>query len=258
MAGIRLIRFLDYIPPLIAFAAAVVGVLGAPKWDAQAAGLSRITPMGWLVLAIGATALSASVLLTARNHREQTNQKQAKERITEIGKSQILRAINHTVFPFQHDTIWRRQCGRPESPLDLLDDARRECLATLDLNSDSTYRNGSYDVVKWHNLLQSAAQKGAEEIRIALQIYASYLPPDVMEATTSLLYSRFLQYRLLLIHDVIDANTHNDPNRPVLFFWVRNDRMHNAEYEELWDLLAKAMALCGAQMTSTGNPRFLY
>lgn len=258
MAKERFPKILDYFPPIFAFAAAIAAVVGAPKWEANATGFSRVTPLGWVVLAIAATALVASILLTARNRRDQARQKQIKEHIAGIGRGLLLRALNHTIFPFRDSTIWREQCERPQSPMDLLDSSRREILTSLNLNSDSTYRNGSYEVVKWHSLLESAATKGVQEITTALQIYASYLSPEVMEGVTKLLYSRFLQYRLLLIHDIIDANTHDNANRSVPFFWVRDDRLHNAEYEDFWRLMATAMTLCGAETNESGRPKFSY
>lgn len=256
MRKATLAKLLDFIPPILAFAAAIVAVVGAPKWDAAATGFARITPLGWLVLAIGTMALTASILLTVRNRRDHVKQRETREQITKIAKSHLLRAMNHAIFPFRDSTIWRQQCERPESPLDLLNSDRRRILASLNLNSDSSYRNGTFDVVKWHSLLERAAGKGVQEITTALQIYASHLPSDIMEAVTKLLYSRFMQYRLLLIHDIIDANTHGQPDRPVLFFWVSDDRMHTDEYEEFWQLAAAAMSACGADLDKTGRPLF--
>ena len=256
MEKTRFSKLLNYLPAVIAFSAAVVAVIGAPKWNAQADGFSKITSQGWLVLAIGAMALCASILVTARNSTVQAKQKQLKEQIAAIGRSQLMRAMNHTIFPFRDSVIWREQCEKPESPMDLLNPERREILASLDLNADSSYRYGSSDVVKWHSLLESAATKGAQEITTALQIYAAYLPADVMEAMSKLLYSDFLQHRLLRIHDIIDANTRGNPDRAVPFFWAKQDGMHNADYEQFWRFMAAAMILCGTGRTQQGHPKF--
>jgi hypothetical protein len=140
--------------------------------------------------------------------------------------------------------------------LDLLDPERRKILSTLDLNSRSPYADGSFEEIKWFSMLERAAQEGSDEITTTLQIYASYLSPDVMDATTRVLYSDFLRFRLLHIHDIVQANTHRDANRPVLFFWVADDRMHNPDYEEFWRLLGHAMTLCGAEVTAEGRPKF--
>lgn len=251
----RRYRFLDYAPPIVVFIAAVAAVVGSPKWNIEASGFSKITPFGWMVLAIGLLALITSIPVMARNRREQVTQRQTKERIASIGTRQLLRAFQHAIHPIANNSIWRRQCEEPESPLDLLDPERRKILATLDLNSKSPYADGSFEEIKWFRMLERAAREGSEEITTTPQIYASYLSPEVMDATTKVLYSDFLRFRLLHIHDIVQANTHRNANRPVPFFWVADDEVHNQDYEEFWKLLAHAMTLCGAEV-SAGRPRF--
>ena len=48
----RRFRFLDYVPPIVAFIAAIAALVGSPKWDKAAPGFSKITSFGWIVLAI--------------------------------------------------------------------------------------------------------------------------------------------------------------------------------------------------------------
>lgn len=251
----RRFRFLDHAPPIVAFIAAIAAVVGSPKWKTEASGFSKITPFGWLVLAIGLLALVTSLLVMSRNKQEQVRQRETRARIASIGTRQLLRAFQHAVHPISSNSIWRRQCNEPESPLDLLDPERRKILSTLDLNSRSPYADGSFEEIKWFSMLERAAREGSDEITTTLQIDASYLSPDVMDATTKVLYSDFFRFRLLHIHDIVQANTYRDANRPVPFFWVRDDEMHNPDYEEFWKLLAHAMTLCGAEV-SEGRPRF--
>lgn len=130
----RHFQFLDYVPSIVAFLAAVAAVIGSPKWAADALGLAKVTPFGWTVLAIGFLALSTSILVTSRNKREQAKQKKTKERIAAIGIGQLLKAFQHAVHPIISDSIWRRQCKPLLSPMDLLDSERRRILASLDLN----------------------------------------------------------------------------------------------------------------------------
>ena len=70
----RHFRFLDYAPPIVAFIAAVAAVVGSPKWNTAASGLSKITSFGWLVLVIGLLALITSLSVISRNKREQVRQ----------------------------------------------------------------------------------------------------------------------------------------------------------------------------------------
>lgn len=249
---------LDYVPPIIAFVAAIAAVIGSPKWDSKANGLLKITPFGWIVLAIGLLALVASVLVTARNKSDQAKTKKTREQIAAIGRSQLLKAINHAVHPIVYSAIWQQHCAAPESPLDLLSTDRRRILFELDLNSASPYADGSFAEIKWHTMLQRAATEGAREITTTLQIYSAYLSPEVMESATRLLYSDFLQFRLMHMHDKVLANTHRDSNRAVPFFWAAEDNRRNADYEEFWQLLAAAMVLCGANSTGNGQPFFAH
>lgn len=252
------VKALDYVPPVVAFVAATAAVVGAQRWDSTAVGLLKITPSGWMVLVIGAMALVASLLVTSRNKREQAQQRRTKERIASIGAAQLLRALNHSIHPISSSSIWREKCPSPESPIDMLSAERRKILAELNLNSASPYKDGSFEEIRWYSMLERAALEGSKEITTTLQIYASYFSPEMMDALTKVLYSDFLGHRLSRIHDIVLANTHRDPERPVPFFWVDDDRMHSADYEEFWRLMTHAMVLCGAPMTLGGQPKFGY
>jgi hypothetical protein len=166
---------LDYVPPVVAFLAAVAAVVGSPKWNSDASSFAKITPFGWIVLAIGLLALITSVLVTSRNKREQARQKQTKERIAAIGAERLLKAFHHAVHPIIGVSIWRDQCESPESPLQMLDPTRRKLLASLDLNSASPYADGSFEEIRWFSMLERAAKGGSEEITKTLQ-RSSFIP----------------------------------------------------------------------------------
>lgn len=237
-------KVLDFLPPVVAFVAAIVAVIGDPKWDTHAQGLAKITKLGWLVLGIGLLALASSLVVTIRNRRLQEGQTQRRERIAQIGMRELLKAVDHTTFPFKHASIYNGKCEAPESPLDLLDPKRRAILAEVNLNSASPYSGGSFEPVKWCELIESAASKGASQLVTTLQVYAAYLPPEVMEITSEFLNSRFLRMGLVTMHELILANTYGDRNRRVPFFWVKDDKMHSADYEEFWRLVAAVMITC--------------
>ncbi|MDO9453944.1 MAG: hypothetical protein Q7J29_13920 [Stagnimonas sp.] len=251
-----LVRLLDYIPSVISFAAAVAAVVGSPKWDSQASGFAKITPYGWGVMAIGATALAASLLIIKRNQKDQTIQRATRERIAAIGKARLLKALGHAVHPFWNYSIWERTFDVPESPLDLLDPERRKALASLNLNSKSPYSDGTDTEFRWFNIIENAAEQGSAQLTTALQIYSAYLPAEVMDAVTKVLYSTFLNIRLIGIHGVVAANTRHDRDWPVKFFWVANDEMHNRDYSQFWQLLAAAFVACGSELSADGKPMF--
>lgn len=252
----RVSRFLEYFSPIVAFAAAIAAVIGAPKWSDQAAGLAKITHLGWLVLVIGLVAMTISLLVTHRNNQEKLDQRKTRARIYSTARIQLLRAVRHTVHPWGNDRIWATHAGgQPTSPLDFLDPARRETLAELNLNGVSPYQAGKFEDIKWHVMFEDAATAGARDIVTTLQIFATYLPAEAIEVTTALLNCRFMQWRLIHMHDLVDANTHVDKDRRVPFFFVRKDEMHNQEYEEFWTLLASALVLFGAEILPDGRPK---
>jgi hypothetical protein len=255
MKNVRLPKFLDYIPPVIAFVAAVVAIVGTSKWNENATGIYKVTPLGWMVLGIGLLALLATLLITVRNSREQTQQRHTRERIAAIGKKQLLGAILHTVHPLVGSSLWGRKCKPPETPEDFLNSERREILSSLELTAKSPYMDGSCEDILWHQIFQSAATEGSHQIITTLQIYSTYFPAEIIEVATQYLNCEFLQMRLKHLTDVVDVNTHFAPNRPVLFFMVKEDEVHNQGYGEFWALLAQAMTLCGGK-SSQGRPLF--
>lgn len=255
MKNIHFPKFLDYIPPIIAFVAAVVAIVGAPKWNEKALGIFKITPLGWAVLGIGLLALIASLLVTARNSREQRQQRHARERIAAIGKKGLLEAILHSVHPLTSSSLWNGKMEAPRSPADFMDPARREVLAGVELTGNSPYSDGSAKDYPWHEIIQGAAKEGRKRVFRSLQIYSSYLPAEVMDVVTRYTNSEFLWMRLAGLTTVVNANVRFAPSRPVRFFMVKDDHMHNPGYEEFWTLLDQAIQLCGGR-TVDGRAMF--
>lgn len=124
------------------------------------------------------------------------------------------------------------------------------------MNSASPCEDGSFAEIRWFSMLERAAREASAEITTTLQLYASDLSPEIMGATTKLLYSDVLRMWLPRTPEVVEANTHGDANRPAPFFRVADDRMHNRDDEEFWQCLARVMAICGAETTFQGSPKF--
>jgi hypothetical protein len=55
-------RVLDYLAPSIALVASVVAVIGTPKWNDEATGLSKLTSLGWITLIVGVLAFIATCI----------------------------------------------------------------------------------------------------------------------------------------------------------------------------------------------------
>lgn len=254
MTRTRFIRSLDYLPSTIAFVAALVAVVGTPGWDPGATGWAKVTLAGWTVLAISTLALIASFLITARDARRLDEDAQRQSRIAQIAKSQLRSALEHMVHPLVSSWICGEGCDAPDSPMDMLDDRRRELLASLNLNSASPYADGSFRQIRWHEMIERAGREGVERIKTTLQIYASSLDASALEAVSTLLDAPFLEHRILQMHDFMLANTRNDADRPVLFFFVADARPHGYEYTAFWKKLDVALRACDARMLPGRNP----
>jgi hypothetical protein len=143
----------------------------------------------------------------------------------------------------------------PESPIQMLEKERRSILAAINLNSLSPYADGKGSV-KWWYMFEKTAREGSEQMVQALQIYVTFLDPTLIRAVTRLLNSDFLRVHLSHVHDIIDANTRDDPHRKVTFFWVSTEEMHRCGYEDFWDRVAEVLRLCSDARTATDAPRF--
>lgn len=238
----RLPRLLDYLPPVIAFVAAVGAVVGVPKWDAEVVGVVKLTGFGWGVFAVGLAALISSILVIRRNHGDAASQKLVKAEIARIGERQLMRGLDRVVCVFRHSSHWDSKATEPASPMDLLASERRSALSKLDLNSESPYADGTGHV-KWWEMFENTAKQGADQITSALQIYVTFLEPEIIEAATKLIACEF-HFRLAHTHDIVAANTRDDARRPVRFFWVDPEERMDSGYDEYWKLVARLTQLC--------------
>lgn len=239
----RISKALDFLPPLVAFGAALVALAGSPTaWNAQGTGIENISSTGWTVIGISFAALVASLLVTLRNHGEQAAQKVLRTQIASTGRKELLRGLNQVVCVFQASQYWDKNNPRLTSPLELLRSERREALASINLNAESPYADGKGSV-KWWEMFENTAIEGASQITTTLQIYVTFLDAVLIDKTTRLLNSEFMS-RLRHTRQIIDANTCSEPARPVYFFWVSPDNHIRAGYEEFWPLVAEIMQLC--------------
>ncbi|WP_188798268.1 hypothetical protein [Dyella nitratireducens] len=80
----------------------------------------------------------------------------------------------------------------------------------------------------------------------ALQIFVTYLSADVIDTATKILESEFVKMHLFHLHDLVDANTHIDPNRvvPMFMFFTKEKSMDERGYREFWNLCIKLEDLC--------------
>lgn len=240
-------KFLDYLPPIVALAAAVVAVIGSPKWDEKAEGLHRLTGLGWATLVVGLLAFVATCMVTAKNNRERTQEKKTREAIATTGKERLLTNLHHIIGPMMSDYIWGR-ASTPKSAKDMLTQERHLKLGELDINSVSPFAAGDFKEIRWHKMIEEYARDGSAEMITTLQIFVTYLPAEVIDTATKLLECDFLKMHLFHLHDLVDANTHIDKNRVVTMFMYHTEdkSMDERGYREFWSLYIQLERQCGA------------
>ncbi|GGA51336.1 hypothetical protein [Dyella nitratireducens] len=95
-------------------------------------------------------------------------------------------------------------------------------------------------------MLEDSVCDGSAEMTTALQIFVTYLSADVIDTATKILESEFVKMHLFHLHDLVDANTHIDPNRvvPMFMFFTKEKSMDERGYREFWNLCIKLEDLC--------------
>lgn len=242
MKASRSLKVLDYLPPVVAFSAALVAIASDPKWNGQGVGIGKITSAGWMVIGIAFAALVTTLLVSLRNQREQASQRMLRTKIARTGQAKLLHAVQRVVCVFKQSRLWDKENPEPSSPLDLLSNERRTALASINLNGMSHYADGK-GTVKWWEMFENTAIQGSLQITTTLQIYVTFFDAALIEATTRLLHCEFM-HRLQHTHEIVDANTRGDPERPVRFFWVSPDKHMRSGYEEFWPLVAEVLQHC--------------
>lgn len=196
-------KVLDYVPAPVAFAALLVS-LGGP-FNATAAG--ELTLLGWATLAFGAAALIAALVLTRRAHRELDVQARQRNHLREIADAEVRLAVKQITWPFftlfGDDTEASMQELVPEH---VGDEGRLSQVMRVDIRSkDRAFPGGTFDV-SWAEVLKMNADSGTARVDRAMQIYASYLSPSVLEVLSELRTSEFL-WRLQRLDEHVDMNT---------------------------------------------------
>lgn len=240
-----LTKLFDYLPALVAFVASLFAIVGNPKWDHNAVGWAKITFDGWVVIAIGVAALTSSLIIVRRNHREQEKKQEINKQITSLAIAQLDSGVQRIIGVFMQSSFWPQKLPEPQSPIEMLSADRRKVLAGINLNGLSNYANGK-GYVHWWYMFQCCANEGAAQITSALQIYVTYLDPKIVSAATKLLDCFFMN-QLQNIHEIVNANTRTDPDREVPFFWASPDGKVDSNYEEFWHLVVEFKILCKSE-----------
>lgn len=228
-----------YLPPVVAFFAALLAIVGAPKWDASKRGWHRLTRAGRLTLLLAGLALVASLVVTWRSQVAAESQRTSRERVALVAHTELRLALERLSGPFYE--VFFRETGevRPEFgivPANILDTRSRKLLASLDLNALSPAVTGDGRRLKWGEWFGELAKAADDEIGRILQTYAAYLDSDVLAALSDLRTSEFFEIRLKGMDDFLKANSHRgDEPLPFMFADPNSDLPFG--YAHFWKVM---------------------
>lgn len=183
---------LVFIPSIVAFAAALVALVGRPKWDPEKRGLHRLTGAGWFTLMLASVALISSFALTWQAQEAADLRRIQQEKITLVAHTELRLALQdlsgwfvEVLFQAKVDTVVPGYQGPRTSglifPQAMLNDGDRALIAAK-LEAQPG----------WKDSINDAAIRASAEIDRTLQIYAAYLDPDVLATVSALRHSEFL------------------------------------------------------------------
>ncbi len=220
----------DYIPSIVAFAAALVALVGKPKWDPKKRGLRRLTLTGRLTLALASVALLSSFAFTWRAQQAADVRRTQQEKITRVAHTELRLALQdlsgwfvEVLWQAKLDTVVPGYQGPHTSglifPKCMLNDGDRAMIAAK-LKAQPG----------WRDSIKSAAIRASGDVDRTLQIYAAYLSSDVLGAVSALRHSEFL-FRIQRIEQqpMLDVPPEDRSRYPPDAFG----------YEQFWKLVAQ-------------------
>jgi hypothetical protein len=198
---------LEHIPAVIAFIALVMGMSTKPKWDATQTGLNRVTQFGWATAGLGVTALCASGMLTRIRQRELDRQTTQRNQLRRTAHAEIRLALSQVTWPFF--SLFGDDSKEAEFqlvPEHIEEASRMASVMRIEVRSKTPGLSGYAFDVPWAEVLKENAERGTERIDRAMQIYADYVEPEVLEGLSELRTSEFL-WRLRTLDEHVNTNT---------------------------------------------------
>jgi hypothetical protein len=177
------------------------------KWDPSQQGLRRVTAVGWTTGSVGLAALAVSALVTWNRQRELRRQTVQRDQLRAIADAEVRLALSQITWPFF--TLFgddSEEAVLALAPAHIEDPSRLATVMRVDIRSkDRPFPGGTFDV-SWAEVLKMNADRGAARIDRAMQIYAGYLEPSVLEALSELRTSEFLVLRLQRLDEYVEMN----------------------------------------------------
>src|SRR5688500_14767708 len=79
----------SYIPSSVAFAAALLALVGASRWNRSERGFRKLTTAGWISLGLATAALLASILQTARSARDANIRSEQIAKLEDLARTEV-------------------------------------------------------------------------------------------------------------------------------------------------------------------------
>ena len=195
---------MDFIPGVVAFAAAVLAVMGGDKIDKSERGLRRITRVGWLAIVIAILALGAGIAVTRHSQEALAEQERQHRIIRSVADTEIrlaVRTITQWFFFLTGDDNASTRFAL--APPHIFDKQRVQAAQDMDIRKSPSF---VWPPTSWAELFKSSADRGSQQLTQTLQIYAAYIDPEVLALLSELRTSEFLVLRLRGLDDYVSAN----------------------------------------------------
>lgn len=199
-------KLLDHTPATIAFLALLMGLSTQPKWNPAAAGMDILTPFGWGTVTLGTLALFAALALTRHRQKEAEQQTRLRQRLRQIADVQVRLALRELVVPF---FPWFSKENSDLVPGDVESPAALGAAREKNIRDPSPWSDLHQSPSRrflYYELFKQFGDRGVSRLDLALQIYAPYLDPEVLEILANIRTSEYLVLRLQKIDRFVEMN----------------------------------------------------
>jgi hypothetical protein len=255
-----------YLPPLVAFVAMFVGLLGPSRY-ADKAGLSAITPFGWASCAIAAISLLVATYLQYRKNVEIDTALASQQRMRSVVNRELREGVTSLYDVLRYAALMpytTTSLTTPDAPKDIpypaylkshmafdIDLRSREVVSVLEqlyLSPAATMRApyipsavpfGTQVARSCMTVLVEESSAAARRIESAVQKYAAVaLTPEVISAGSELVTAPFLKHLMELRENWANRSSMEESESPVsLNFRFLNSGLSGGYTQQYLDLL---------------------
>ena len=207
-------NLVEYLPAIVAFLVAILAISGSKKWDAEKRGIKKLTRSGRITVLLATIALISSLFLVRRKQEELDLKRKSFAEVKSIAYKRIKSSLSVFSNPFR-EALWNicddmpNQNGDTSYPINILNPAHRNALASLNLKSLSPAWSPESGDINWGNWFSYSAKQSDKQLLEAIDIYNSYIEPDVLIRIEEIRNSEFY-WRVKDLDELIQANDHVD------------------------------------------------